>query len=226
MKSTNETSGQDDMMNSHSTAVDQTKSDTIVNLRDLLITGLMDMYWSENALLNAIPKMVKHATSSELATDLEVHLEETVDHVTRLDEVFELLNEKATSRICVAMEGLINEVDLILQEIEKGAVRDAGILAVAQKIEHYEIASYGTLINYAKTLGENASAYILKEILTEEEESFESLSELAEESINDKANHTDEDHTEMEMGQNDQEMNNNEHPEAVEDFTTVSAEEK
>jgi ferritin-like metal-binding protein YciE len=199
MKRSTETSGQNTILQPSKIPTIDSKSGAAINLRDLLVAGLMDMYWSEKALITTILKMVKNATSKDLITDLEVHLEETRNQITRLEEVFELLEEKAMARKCVAMEGLINEAELIMQETEPGAVSDAGIIAAAQKIEHYEIASYGTLANFAKILGEMDAASILLEILAEEKEVDEALTELAESSINEEAMQSEQEFDESEF---------------------------
>ena len=203
MKSTAEKPTQDSTKHSSLTPTLKSKYDADVNLRDLLIAGLMDMYWSEKALTKAISFMVKNVNSRDLATDMEVHLEETLNQVTLLEEIFGLLKEKPTARKCTAMESLINEAELIIKETEQGAVRDAGIIAVAQKIEHYEIASYVSLSNFAKGLGENVVSSILQEILAEEIESEESLSQLAEVNINNEAHLRDEHRNMKQMENND-----------------------
>src|SRR6187401_60350 len=168
------------------------KPDAAMNLRGLLIDGLKDIYWAEKALTTALPKLVKNATASDLAYALKNHLEETKNHVTKLEEVFISLDEKASARKCVAMEGLINEANHIMEDTMQGAVRDAGIIAAAQKVEHYEIASYGALATFARTLGEEEAASILEDILAEEKAADETLSQLAETSINEEANDSDE----------------------------------
>jgi|GEM_PF-41123 len=199
MKRSKETPGQNTILLQSKVPTVDSKSGAAINLRDLLVAGLMDMYWSEKTLITTILKMVKNSTSKQLIAGLEVHLEETKNQITRLEEVFELLEEKAMGRKCVAMEGLINEAEVIMQETEPGAVSDAGIIAAAQKIEHYEIASYGTLANYAKILGEMDAASILMEILAEEKEVDEALSELATSSINEEAMQTEQDFDEREL---------------------------
>jgi len=161
-----------------------TKSGAIRNLNDLLLEGLKDIYWAEKALTRALPKVIKNATASDLVNTLGNHLEETKRQVTRLEEVFVVLDHKASSKKCVAMEGLINETEHIMEKTGAGAVRDAGLIAAAQKIEHYEIASYGTLATFARTLGKDEAASILEEILTEEKDADLTLSQLAEVSIN------------------------------------------
>lgn len=163
------------------------KPDAASGLRELLVAELKDIYWAENALLKAIPKMIKNATASELSDALSNHLEETKQHVVRLEDVFNELNEKPVAKKCEAMSGLIKEAEEIMKESEKGAVRDAGIILAGQKVEHYEIATYGTLLAFAKLLEEPEVENLLKETLEEEKGADEKLSEIAEYSINIKA---------------------------------------
>jgi ferritin-like metal-binding protein YciE len=163
------------------------KSDAAKGLRDLFIDGLKDIYWAEKALTKAIPKMIKNASDEDLVEALNDHLEVTKMHVTRLEEVFSAIGEKATAEKCDAMEGLIKEAEGIMEETEMGPVRDAGIIAAAQKVEHYEIASYGTLSAFASTLGEDEAASLLEETLAEEKEADEKLSEVASSTVNGEA---------------------------------------
>jgi len=153
-------------------------------LRDLFVDSLKDIYWAEKALTKALPKMAKNATSEKLVMAINDHLEVTQNQVTRLEEVFESLGEKAVAKKCDAMEGLIKEGEGILEETEPGAVRDAGIIAASQKIEHYEIATYGTLAAYAKTLGEDDALEFLEATLAEEKEADATLTEAAYNDIN------------------------------------------
>lgn len=153
--------------------------DAASDLRDLFIDSLKDIYWAENALLGALPKMAANATSGNLSSAILEHLEVTTLQVKRLEEVFELLGENAEGKKCEALAGLLKEGDNILQETQPGAVRDAGIIAASQKIEHYEIASYGTLAAFAKTLGENDVAKLLTLTLAEEKEADCLLNDVA-----------------------------------------------
>jgi len=148
---------------------------------------LRDIYWAENELIRAIPKMIKNATSPELIDALESHLSQTKEQVMRLEHVFELLGKKASSRKCEAMEGLIREGSEIMRECDDGAMLDAGIISAAQKIEHYEIASYGTLRQFAKTLRYSNAAELLEQSLAEEKAADGKLSEIAVAGINIKA---------------------------------------
>jgi len=153
-------------------------------LRKLFEEELKDIYWAEKALTKAIPKMIKNATSDELIGALENHLGETQDQISRVEQVFELLGKKATAKKCEAMEGLMKEADEIMEECEEGAMRDAGIIAAAQKVEHYEIASYGTLRQFAETLGLDEAVSLLEETLEEEKGADVKLTEIAVSTVN------------------------------------------
>ena len=153
-------------------------------LRDFFEDSLKDIYWAEKALTKALPKMVKKATSQELIDALTEHLAVTQEQVTRLEEVFTLIGVKAQAKKCAAMEGLIKEAGEIMESTAEGVVRDAGIIAASQKVEHYEIATYGTLCAFAKILGEQEAAGLLLQTLNEEKEADSKLSEVAETSIN------------------------------------------
>lgn len=153
-------------------------------LLELFENALKDIYWAEKALTKALPKMAKNATSTELVEAIETHLEETEAQVKKVEQVFALLDKKPVAKKCEAMAGLIKEGEEIIQDTEKGPQRDAGIIAAAQKVEHYEIASYGTLRTFAETLGLNEAATILEEILEEEKNADQILSEVAVSTIN------------------------------------------
>lgn len=156
-------------------------------LRALFVDELKDIYWAEKAITQALPKMIKNATSKELVQSLSSHLEETENQVTRLESVFSLIGEKAEAKKCEATAGLIKEAEEIMESTEKGVVRDAGIISAAQKVEHYEIATYGTLRTFAKTLGENEAMALLQETLDEEKGADSKLTEIAESHINSEA---------------------------------------
>lgn len=168
------------------TAKDQTKpsSDAAENLREFLVDGLKDIYWAEKHLSKALVKMEKNATSTKLKDSINNHKNETDEQINRLERVFEALGEKAKAEKCDAMEGLIKEGESIMEETEPGAVRDAGIIAAAQKVEHYEIASYGTLISYCELLGETEAMGILQQTLDEEKNCDTLLTKLAVSEIN------------------------------------------
>lgn len=160
------------------------KADAAGNLRELFIDSLKDIYWAEKALTKALPKMAANATTPKLIDGLTSHLEETHGQIKRLEEVFKMMGEKAVAKKCDAMDGLIKEGDGILEETKPGPVRDAGIIAASQKIEHYEIATYGTLCSFAKTLGEKEVGVILHQSLMEEKAADQNLSDAAYLSIN------------------------------------------
>jgi len=154
-------------------------------LNELFIDELKDIYWAEKHLTKALPKMAKAATSDELRTAIENHLAETENHVSRLEDAFASIDEKAVAKKCEAMAGLIKEGDEIVAETEKGTfTRDAGIISAAQKIEHYEIASYGTLKTLATVLGYNEAAELLDATLQEEKNADSLLTQIAEGSVN------------------------------------------
>lgn len=152
-------------------------------LMELFEEQLKDIYWAEKALTKAIPKMVKNATSKKLVEALKSHLTETEKQVTRLEQVFESIDKKASAKKCDAMEGLIKEAEELMESCDEGAMCDAGIILAGQKVEHYEIATYGTLCAFAKTLGEKDAEKLLKQTLEEEKKADVKLSEIAQ-SIN------------------------------------------
>jgi len=160
------------------------KSSAAEGLRELFVDSLKDIYWAEKALTKALPKMAKNATSENLIAAINDHLAVTKEQVTRLEQVFEIVGEKAQAKKCDAMDGLIKEGEGIMEETETGPVRDAGIIAASQKIEHYEIATYGTLCAFAKTLGENEAMELLATTLAEEKEADVTLTEAAYNTIN------------------------------------------
>ena len=162
----------------------QAKSNAAEGLRDLFVDSLKDIYWAEKALTKALPKMTKNSTTDALKQALTAHLDETNNQIIRLEKVFEIVGEKAVAKKCDAMEGLIKEAEGIMEETELGVVRDAGIIAAAQKVEHYEIATYGTLHAFATTLGESKAAKLLAETLEEEKNADVMLTKIALESIN------------------------------------------
>jgi ferritin-like metal-binding protein YciE len=153
-------------------------------LRKLLEDQLKDIYWAEKAILKAMPEMIDKVESQELADVLNEHQEQTIQQVTRLENVFEILDLKAQGEKCEAMEGLIDEAEDIVGDLDEGPVRDAGIIAAVQKIEHYEISSYGTLRTFANTLGEYEAGSLLEETLDEEKEADLRLTDIAESIVN------------------------------------------
>lgn len=157
-------------------------------LRDLFLDELRDVYHAEGQLVKALPKMAKSADSEELQAAFEQHLEETKGHQQRLEEVFELFDEKPKTKVCKGMQGIVDEGKDMLKEDAEADVLDAALIAAAQRAEHYEIAVYGTLRTYAQLLGEEKAAKILQSILNEEGETDKKLTRLAE-SINVEAIH-------------------------------------
>jgi ferritin-like metal-binding protein YciE len=153
-------------------------------LMKLFEDELKDIYWAEIALTKALPKMIKNATSPELIDALNTHCTETENQVTRVEQVFASIGKRAIAKKCEAMEGLIKEAGEIMESCEPGAMRDAGIIAAGQKVEHYEIASYGTLRQFAETLGLTEVVSLLETTLDEERAADEKLSEVATAAIN------------------------------------------
>ena len=160
------------------------KSDETM-LNELFLEELKDIYWAEKHLTKALPKMRKAATSQELGAAFEQHLAETEGQIHRIEQVFEMLDEKAKAKKCEAMEGLVKEAQGLMDELPKGTmVRDAGLIIAAQKVEHYEIAAYGSLVQLAKTMGKTDVANLLAQTLQEEKSTDEKLTQLAESGIN------------------------------------------
>ena len=154
-------------------------------LDKLFTDSLKDIYWAEKHLTKTLPKMKKKATTDELKSAIEEHLAQTEGHVKRLERVFEMCGKKVQAKKCDAMEGLIKEGDSIVEETQQGSMtRDAGIIMAAQKVEHYEIATYGSLVQIAKTLGMNDAAEVLHLTLDEEKQADEKLTEVAEWHVN------------------------------------------
>jgi len=156
-------------------------------LQKLYTKELRDLYNAENQLLKALPKMAKAASSEELKNAFQKHLEQTKGHVERLEQVFKELDEKPKGKTCHGMKGLIEEGSQILEEDGEESVLDAGIIVAAQKVEHYEIAAYGSVRTFAELLGKNKSAELLQTTLDEESETNETLNQLAEGIVNPEA---------------------------------------
>lgn len=153
-------------------------------LQELFKDSVSDLYWAENHLVKALPKMISAASSPTLKKAIDTHLEETKTHVTRLEEIFGLLREKAIAKKCDAMEGLTKEAEGIIEETKAGTItRDVGVILASQKVEHYEIASYTGLHRLAITLGLQEIATILAKTLNEEQQADGKLSEIAENGI-------------------------------------------
>jgi ferritin-like metal-binding protein YciE len=159
-------------------------------LEEFFLNSLEDIYWAEKQLIKVIPKMIKAATTEELRNVFEEHLEVTKGQAAKLETVFELLGEKAQAKKCKAMEGLAKEADSIIEETKEGSLtRDVGLIMAAQKVEHYEIATYGTLVRLANAIGRQDAADILATILDEEKEADMTLTGVAENNINLEATH-------------------------------------
>ena len=157
-------------------------------LEELFSNELKDIYYAEKLLVKALPRLHKAATTDELKQALEDHLVATEEHVTRLEEVFEMLDQKPKAKKCEAMDGITKEATQVVQETEAGTMtRDAGIIIAAQKAEHYEIASYGSLVQLAKTIGKPDVADILAKTLNEEKDADQLLSDIAMNNINGEA---------------------------------------
>jgi ferritin-like metal-binding protein YciE len=157
-------------------------------LNELFIDELKDIYWAEKHATKAMPKMAKGATSEELKATLAKHLEETENQIVRLEQVFESIGEKAVAVKCEAMAGLIKESEELMEETEEGSLtRDVAIISAAQKMEHYEIASYGTMRTLAGVLGYTEAAELLEATLQEEKQADELLTQVAEGSVNEQA---------------------------------------
>ena len=157
-------------------------------LKEFFIDGLKDIYWAEKHLLKALPKMRKAATTQQLSQAIDQHITVTGTQAQRLEEVFGILGKKVQAKKCDAMAGIIEEGSSILEETEKGTVtRDVGIIMASQKIEHYEIATYGGLVHIARTLGESQVADLLQQTLDEEKQADETLSQIALDNINEEA---------------------------------------
>ena len=149
-------------------------------LKELYVEELKDLYNAETQLVKALPKMAKGTSSSELRSGFEEHLEQTKGHVQRLETIFKQLNESPTGKKCKAMEGLIEEGSEVLEEKElKGSVLDAALIGAAQRVEHYEMAGYGTVRAFAEEMGETEQASLLEQTLEEEKATDEKLSKLA-----------------------------------------------
>jgi len=157
------------------------------DLHELFLDELADLLSAETQLTKALPKLAKAAQSEELREAIESHLEETEGHVERLKKVFESLDEKPKSKTCKAMKGLIEEGSELLQELKGKSSIDAGIIAAAQKVEHYEIASYGSVRAWAEEMGHSDAVKLLTETLEEESAADEKLTGIAEDLANEKA---------------------------------------
>lgn len=150
------------------------------NLEQLFINELKDLYSAEKQITKALPKMAKAAQSEDLRAAFQEHLEQTKGHIERLDEIFEQLGKTSRGKTCHGMQGIIEEGQEAMQEMEKGEVRDAALISAAQRVEHYEIAAYGTVRTYANLLGQKDAVKLLEQTLEEEKETDEKLTGIAE----------------------------------------------
>ena len=172
-------------------------------LKELYIDELKDLYSAENQLLKALPKMAKAATSEELSSAFTEHLEQTKGHVQRLEQIFEMLDENPKGKKCAGMEGLVKEGAEMMGEDFEDEVMDAGLIGAAQRVEHYEIAAYGTVRAFAELLGESDQASLLSETLEEEKETDQKLTQLSEE-INVEANEQGEEEDDESMEEDEE----------------------
>lgn len=149
------------------------------NLQQLFVKELRDLYDAENQITEALPKMIEAAHNPELKSGLEEHLQVTKQQITRLDKIFQMLNQKPGGETCKGMKGVIKEGDEIVSAGGDASTLDAGIIAAAQRVEHYEMAGYGTVRTYAQLLGQTEMARLLQQTLNEEEEADQKLSQIA-----------------------------------------------
>jgi len=156
-------------------------------MNDLMLLTLQDVYYAERQILKALPKLAKASDNEELKHALMHHREETEGQVERLQKAFDALGKRARGRTCEAINGLIEEGDEIVEEFEQGPVRDAGILACAQAVEHYEMARYGTIVAWAKAVGADDVAKLMYETLGEEKKADTTLNQLAQRGLNQQA---------------------------------------
>jgi ferritin-like metal-binding protein YciE len=159
----------------------------VKTMDDLLLHTLQDIYYAENQILKALPKMIEKATNRDLTAGFKQHLEETKTHVSRLEQVFKMLGQEPKGTDCPAIDGIIEEADDIAGEVADKDVLDAALIAAAQAVEHYEITRYGTLVAWTQTLGRNDLAKVLERTLDEEKATDKKLTVLAERKINKKA---------------------------------------
>ena len=167
-------------------------------LEDLFVDELKDVYDAERRITKALPKMIKAASSEELSSAFEEHLQQTEEHIARLDRIFESMDKAAGRKTCQAMVGLLEEGQALMEEDASDSVMDAALIAAAQKVEHYEIATYGCLRDWAQLLGNDEVARMLQQTLDEEGETDKKLTEIAQSLNMEAAQGMDEDEDEME----------------------------
>lgn len=159
----------------------------IETLQDLFLDELRDLYDAEKQLVKALPKMASAASSSQLRMAFETHLSETEGQVQRLERIFERLDEKASGQSCDAMKGLVKEGDKIASNVDESPLRDAGLIGAANRVEHYEMAAYGTARTFAEMLGYSEAAQLLEQTLQEEKQADRKLTQIAEQMVNENA---------------------------------------
>lgn len=152
---------------------------SVENLRELLVDELKDLYSAEKQIVRALPKLAKAATNPELSKALLSHLEETKGQVERLEQIAELVGKKLTGKTCVGMKGVLGEGSEVLEDIDKGIIRDAALIGASQRVEHYEMAGYGTARDFAKLLGMSDVASLLEQTLEEEKSADKKLTSIA-----------------------------------------------
>lgn len=158
----------------------------VESIEDLFLDELKDLYSAEKQITKALPKLVKAASTPELSAAFDSHLQETKGHVERLEEIFQKLGKRGAGKTCEGMKGVLEEGSEVIQEIEKGPIRDAGLIAAAQRVEHYEIAGYGSVRSFAQLLGKTDIVELLEETLEEEKAADEKLTKISE-SVNHEA---------------------------------------
>ena len=151
----------------------------VESIEDLFLDELKDLYSAEKQITKALPKLVKAASTEELSAAFDSHLQETKGHVERLEEIFQKLGKKGTGKTCEGMKGVLEEGAEVVQEIEKGPLRDAGLIAAAQRVEHYEIAGYGSVRAFAQLLGKADIVELLEQTLDEEKAADEKLTKIS-----------------------------------------------
>ena len=161
---------------------------SVGTLEELLVDELKDLYSAEKQIIRALPKIIKAVSSTELQEGLSNHLEETKGQVTRLEKIGEILSKKMTGKTCVGMKGVLEEGSEVLEDTEKGTVRDAALISACQRVEHYEMAGYGSARDFAKLLGQQEVAELLDETLDEEKNADKTLTGAAKQ-INAQAKH-------------------------------------
>jgi ferritin-like metal-binding protein YciE len=152
---------------------------SVESMNELLIDELKDLYSAEKQIVRALPKLAKAASTPELQEALLSHLEETKGHVSRLEKMGEILGKKLTGKTCVGMKGVLEEGAEVLEDTDKGVIRDAALIAAAQRVEHYEMAGYGSAREFAKTLGQKEVAALLDATLAEEKNADKKLSGIS-----------------------------------------------